>query len=375
MEQTPLLCTIDRFHQLLEFLNQQGRKLIGPTLREDAIIYDEIQSAQDLPIGWTDEQEAGKYRLKRRSDNAYFGYNVGQHSWKKELFPPREKLWSATRKEGKIVFEKPAPEERKTAFIGVRACDLQAIFIQDKVFNHRIAVYEQYQQRREQAFILAVNCTTAAKTCFCASMGTGPAAKNGYDIALTEVIGDNEHYFVLVPGTAEGAAVCSALELPLAPQAACQVAAGRVEQTKASMARQVDNANIHEVLMQSWSSEQWDKVAERCINCANCTLVCPTCFCSDTEDKVSLDASHVERWQSWDSCFNLSHSYVHGGSIRSSAQSRYRQWLTHKFGTWWDQFGASGCVGCGRCITWCPVGIDVTEELNKLQEEYHEKNR
>lgn len=368
-----LLCDTVQFQSLLDALIQAGYKLLGPTVRDNAIIYDEIRSAQDLPIGWGDEQEAGYYRIKRREDQAYFGFNMSQHSWKQFLFPPQEKLWSAHQTNHKLqVLQEELPKQEKMAFIGVRSCELQAIFVQDKVFIHKLAVYQQYKQRRENIFILAINCTTTAKTCFCASMDTGPEVKSGYDLALTEVISENRHFFIISIGSDQGASICEPLALSVASQADVDLALQRVEKTKNQMVRHVDNAHIPEILKNSWDSTQWDEVAQRCINCANCTLVCPTCFCSHTEDLVSLDGTHVERWQSWDSCFNLSHSYIHGGSIRSSAQSRYRQWLTHKFGTWWDQFGVSGCVGCGRCIAWCPVGIDVTEELNKLQSEHDE---
>jgi ferredoxin len=95
--------------------------------------------------------------------------------------------------------------------------------------------------------------------------------------------------------------------------------------------------------------------------------VCPTCFCSGVEDHTDLTGQHAERVRVWDSCFGVEHSYMHGGPIRSTGRSRYRQWLTHKFGTWHEQFGSSGCIGCGRCITWCPVGIDVTEELAAIR--------
>lgn len=369
-----LLCNTAQFQSLFDQLIKAGYKLLGPTVQNDAIVYDELRSTQDLPIGWTDEQEAGYYRLKPRGDQAYFGYNLGQHSWKKFLFPPREKLWTASKSDNKlqVLQEMPAPE--KMAFIGVRSCELHGIFVQDKVFINKVAVYQQYQQRRDNTFIFAVNCTTAAKTCFCASMDTGPMTKSGYDLAATEVIDELHHYFIISIGSPLGESICRPLALPVASQSDIDHAIKLVEDTKEKMMRKVDNANVHKVLNDSWNSPLWNQVAERCINCANCTLVCPTCFCSNTDDIVSIDKEQAERWQSWDSCFNLSHSYIHGGSIRSSAESRYRQWLTHKFGTWWDQFGVSGCVGCGRCIAWCPVGIDVTEELNKLQLEYNEKH-
>jgi ferredoxin len=95
-------------------------------------------------------------------------------------------------------------------------------------------------------------------------------------------------------------------------------------------------------------------------------MVCPTCFCSTVEDTTDLTGAIAERWQVWDSCFNADHSYLHGGYVRKTTGSRYRQWITHKLATWHDQFGMSGCAGCagcGRCITSCPVAIDITEEL------------
>jgi len=376
MANQPLYCTPDQFEQLLELVKNAGYKLLGPKLRDEVILYEELHSAKDLPIGWTDEQDPGRYRVKRRSDNAYFGYNLGPHSWKKFLFPPREKLWSAKKQDNKLVILKEmAPSDEKMAFIGVRACEIQAIFVLDKVFNTKLAVYQQYQQRRESTFIIAVNCTTCVNTCFCASMQAGPHVKGGYDLSLTEVIDERHHYFLLEIGTQRGEAISDLLKLRPASEAESNLAYEHVERTIEKMIRKVDNANVHALLENSHDYNRWDEVATRCINCANCTNSCPTCFCSDTEDIVNVDATHVDRWQSWESCFNLSHSYIHGGSIRNSAQSRYRQWLTHKFGTWWDQFGVSGCVGCGRCITWCPVGIDVTEELKQLQIEHDQKNR
>lgn len=364
------VCSVEEFHHLLDLMKKDEYELLGPTIRNNALIYDEIQSAKDLPIGWVDEQDPGRYRIQRRSDKAYFGYNVGQHSWKQFLFPSREKLFTATKQSnGIVVFQETKPKIPKMAFIGVHACDIQAILVQDLVFNSKLAAYPQYHERRKNIFILAVNCTQCVNTCFCASMGSGPEVTKGYDLALTEVIQGKEHFFVIDVGSSKGQLYCDQLKLKSADPKQCQRAKDLVQENRDDMKRFVNNDRVQEMLLKSWNCKRWDQVAERCINCANCTLVCPTCFCCDMEEKVSLNQSQDDRWQSWDSCFNLSHSYIHGGCVRQSAKSRYRQWLTHKFGTWWNQFGLSGCVGCGRCITWCPVGIDVTEELSALFQE------
>ncbi len=134
------------------------------------------------------------------------------------------------------------------------------------------------------------------------------------------------------------------------------------------MGRTMDTAGLKDLLCRNYEHPRWDEVAARCLACANCTMACPTCFCTTVEDVTDLTGTHAERWRKWDSCFSLDFSYIHGGSVRSSARARYRQWMTHKLATWMDQFGTSGCVGCGRCITWCPVAIDITEEVRAIRE-------
>ena len=134
------------------------------------------------------------------------------------------------------------------------------------------------------------------------------------------------------------------------------------------MTRSVASGDLRDLLARNLEHPRWEEVAERCLTCGNCTMVCPTCFCTSVEDVSDLAGGEAERVRVWESCFSVEHSFLHGGSVRRSGRSRYRQWLTHKFGTWHDQFDSSGCVGCGRCIAWCPVGIDVTEELAAIRE-------
>ena len=149
-------------------------------------------------------------------------------------------------------------------------------------------------------------------------------------------------------------------------------AEGIVAKAARQMGRTLDTKGIKELLYRNYENPRWDDVAKRCLTCGNCTLVCPTCFCTTVEDVTDLTGEHVERWRKLDSCFTMDFSYIHGGSIRSSPRARYRQWMTHKLATWIDQFGTSGCVGCGRCITWCPVGIDITEEAAAIRQSEEE---
>jgi len=351
---------------LVDALLREGYRVVGPTVREGAVVLDELSSADELPRGWTAEQGPAAYRLERRDDDQVFGWAVGPHSWKQELFPSRVRLFRAGGREAERgIAAEPAPD-KPLALLGVRPCDLAAIAVQDRILLEGAHVERDYAGRRAGAFLVAVNCGVPGGTCFCASLGTGPRAEGGYDLALTEVL-DGGHRFVVEVGSSAGRALLESL--PGRPASEDDLAAARrvTEHAAGRMGRRLDASGLRELLARNLEHPRYDDVAERCLTCGNCTLVCPTCFCTSVEDVNDLADGSAERWRSWDTCFSIDHSYIHGGSVRRSPRSRYRQWLTHKFGTWIDQFGTSGCVGCGRCITWCPVGIDVTEELAAIR--------
>lgn len=354
--------------QLFDALRSRGFTLVGPSIRDEAIVYDEISAVDDLPCGWTDEQDGGHYRLRRRSDNAFFGYAVGPHSFKQFLHVPQQKLWHAEQVDGELKITSVMTESPRYAFIGVRSCEIHAIDIQDRVLMNGDYSDPHYTARREDNFIVAVNCMEAGGTCFCVSMKTGPKADHGFDLALTEIISDEQHCFVIEAGSEQGLAILQEISGREASNEEIDQADTVVAETAGHMGRSMDADNVREVLMRNLDHPRWDDVAERCLSCTNCTMVCPTCFCTTTVDASDLTGQQASRSRQWDSCFNLDFSYLHGGSVRQSTKSRYRQWLTHKLATWVDQFGTSGCVGCGRCITWCPVGIDLTEEVNAIQQ-------
>jgi ferredoxin len=361
------LMDVTALGSLFTSLHDAGYAVIGPTVRDGAIVLDELGAASDLPFGWGVRLEPGGYRLRRRADSAAFGHSAGPQSWKQFLHPPREKLWSARLAGGAFEVDEDTSPPR-LAFFGVRPCDLRAIEIQDQVLGSGHG-NSRYASRRDAVLIVAVNCTEPGETCFCASMGTGPGAGPGYDLALTELVAGDRHDFLVDVGTPAGASVLAAVPHAPAGPATVDAARGAVAEAAQHMGRSMPAAGLRELMAGSHDAARWDDVASRCLTCGNCTLACPTCFCTSVEDVTDLSGDHAERWQHWASCFDLDFSYLHGGPVRVSAQSRYRQWLTHKLGTWHDQFGSSGCVGCGRCIVWCPVGIDITEEVTALQAE------
>ncbi|HYB01328.1 MAG TPA: 4Fe-4S dicluster domain-containing protein [Ktedonobacteraceae bacterium] len=360
---------IDREHlqELFVALASKGYQIVGPTVRENAIVYDTLVSVNDLPIGYTDEQDGGTYRLKKRSDKALFGYAVGPHSWKKFLFPPVIRLWQARREGNGFEVVPENTEAPKLAFLGVRSCEIHAISIQDKVFMRDDYSDPTYRSRRNSLCIIAINCGEAGGTCFCTSMETGPRATSGFDLALTEVLSNEQHFFVVEVGSQLGSELLQTIPFRAASKEDIQIAENIVTQTAEHMGRSLDTTNIKDLLYRNLDHPRWDDVASRCLTCSNCTMVCPTCFCTTVEDVTDLTGEQAERWRKWDSCFTMDFSYIFGGSIRPSTKSRYRQWMTHKLASWIDQFGTSGCVGCGRCITWCPVGIDITEEVRAIR--------
>lgn len=357
------LLELPDLQRLIESLKADGHVVVGPVVRDGVVVYDEIASVDEMPAGWKDEQGAGSYRLSRRDDAALFAHIPGAQTWKRFLYPPRQRLFQTRRGEdGRIGIAAEEGPPPRFAFLGVRPCELAAIAVQDRVLLEGPYADAGYEGRRRGVFVAAVQCTEPGGTCFCASMGTGPRAHSGFDLALTEVVTKDRHGFLVEVGTERGRELILRLGCREATAEETRAAEQRLESAAGRMGRELATKGLRERLQGAHDDPRWERTASRCLGCANCTLVCPTCFCSTVEDRTDLGGGLAERVRRWDSCFNLDFSYIHGGSIRTSTASRYRHWLLHKLGTWHDQFGTSGCVGCGRCITWCPAGIDITQE-------------
>lgn len=376
------LLGVEGLQVLLDVLNDAGYAVRGPVVRDGTVVLGPVSRTSDLPIGLRDVQDAGTYRLESRGDDRVFGFATGMGSAKSVFFPTEHVLWRGRRDDTGFSVE-PATEDPEApyALIGVRSCDLAAVGVQDTVLAGRRFADDSYVARRAEAFVVAVTCSDPGGTCFCVSMGTGPrpSPERGaaYDLGLTELHEvDDEGHRLLVEVTSErGAQVLEQVAARLGggslrpardlDTAAADEVAGRAA---GRMGRTLDTAGLKDLLYAAADSPVWDDVAQRCLSCTNCTAVCPTCFCTDVHDVTDLTGDALARTRVWDSCFTTDYSYLHGGSVRSSSRSRYRQWMTHKLASWIDQFGTSGCVGCGRCVTWCPVGIDLTEEAARIRE-------
>jgi ferredoxin len=353
------------FDDLLRNIQNAGFQPVGPKVSGNTVVYGELESLSQLPKGYVTEQAPGHFRLVPNSRAGYFDFIPGAQSWKQFLLPPVFELLRLKKEADKWSFDGAARHPRSYAFIGVRACELAAIQTQDRVFLRSDFSDAIYRARRAKVFVLAVNCLHPAGTCFCSSMLTGPRVQPGYDLCLTEL----DDVFLLAIGSELGRSVC--LDIPCEPANAFTLdKADRAIDEAAQAARSpVDASRCADDMMQNLEDPHWEDVAARCLSCGNCTMVCPTCFCWDVTDRMNLVGTETCRERAWDSCFNPGYSYQSGGNTRPSIKSRYRQWLSHKFGAWKQQFGTLGCVGCGRCITWCPAGIDTRLEVAAMQRE------
>ena len=356
----------DKLQRLLDVLIADNFTCIGPQVRDASIVYASLKDAKQLPWGVIDKQQLGEYQLAKGDPQFAFGWTNGLTSIKTFLFKPQETVWRVERDEmGRLKFE-PVVEVESIALIGVRPCDVAAMLIQDKVFLEGPSIDDRYQARRKALFTVVMNCTSASMNCFCVAAGYSPKADNGFDLAMTELADG----FVVAAGSVPGENVIEQLAAPLATDEQINQTQTATQTAKKMQTRSIpDQQLLAKQIVRDNDDVRWDEVTKQCISCGSCTQVCPTCFCHREMDLPLMQGEGNEHIRSWDSCFSDDHGYTHGNRFREGTRSHYQQWLNHKFIYWHQQFGTSGCVGCGRCMTWCPAKIDVTEVVKELYDE------
>ncbi|HUI22887.1 MAG TPA: 4Fe-4S dicluster domain-containing protein [Nitrososphaerales archaeon] len=345
---------------LFRNLQNLGYTVVGPSLSEGVVRLRELTGPADLAAGVVDVQAPGRYSLGKEAPLVFSSVN-GPDSPKRYLHPADVELSRLIDGGGCIESVSGFHSNRKYAFFGIRPCDLRAVGVMDRTmlmpgFEDRV-----YSALRNGAIFIVVNCTRAGENCFCASMGTGPGAESGYDVSITEL---PEVLLVDVPK--RSASLFQGIELKPATKAELRAGEEMVQRARDQMGRRIAEQDPSKQMYAAMDSPAWGRVAERCLSCGNCTMVCPTCFCNTVIDRNDLRDGSVSRVRVWDSCLSKDFVYSAGGNPRLQRMSRYRQFVMHKFAYWPDEFGTYGCVGCGRCITWCPVGIDIAETVNSV---------
>ncbi len=355
-----------------------SHRIIGPKIENDVIVLKDIDF-DDIPAGYRDRQGKGIYKLSSPQSSqptagpakTMFSFSVGPDSFKRFLHPPFMEELFTFRKSKKGLYVKPVVKEDKPlAFIGVRACDIAALKKLDKVFLGGAVRDSTYSSLRKDLLVIGVNCVYPGGNCFCHSMGTGPEIRDAFDVALSEI----DEYFLLEAGTARGKEIMDALPSEEIDNSDRDKKTSAIESCIRLIRKSVGTHELPALIYRNLEHPRWAEVAKLDLECGNCTQVCPTCFCNSSYDYLLLPGISKKaeisgtRVRTWDSCFSVNFARVHGGNFRPSRSARYRHWMTHKLAYSIEQHGSPDCVGCGRCITWCPAGIDITEELEAIRQ-------
>ncbi|TCS40122.1 4Fe-4S dicluster domain-containing protein [Reinekea marinisedimentorum] len=352
----------EKFNQLFSQLQSAGYGCVGPSVIDGAVQFGKISSVAQLPQGIELTVKPGSVRVAKGDHQRYFAWPNGAQGIKPWLYRSRELLWRAEQTEQGFVFNRPEVNAEPIAFIGARACDLAALQLQDLHFMYGDYPDPFYSAHRNALFIVGVNCSHTGNTCFCASTGDGPEIQSGFDLLLDEL----DDGFIVRFGSEKGLKIFEQLELTPVSAEGHVDAKAQIAEVIAAQERALLHENMHANIFSNLDDREWDSVAEKCLACGNCTMVCPTCFCHREVEVQALDGKSSQHIREWDSCFNQDHSYIHGITIRDETRLRYRQWMSHKLGSWRDQYDRTGCTGCGRCISWCPAAIDFVAEANLI---------
>ncbi|MCX7914130.1 MAG: 4Fe-4S dicluster domain-containing protein [Thermodesulfovibrionales bacterium] len=348
------------------FLELKGtHKIIGPKVSNNVIVLSEIDF-EDLPLGYRDLQSQGSYKLIKSDESTMFGYSVSADSFKRFLNPPNVEILSFKTSKRGLSFKPLTYQGKPLAFFGIRSCDREALRLYDKVFLEGLERDFYYNSIRQNLILIALNCINPGDNCFCASISTGPEVKGSFDLLITEL----DDCLLIESGSSFGDRLIKVLPQESVNETHMTKKKLVLEKCMGMFKKKISFNKLPDLIYKNIENPRWQEIAKRDLECGNCTQVCPTCFCSTTYDSVMLNGISKKiteisgrKIRVWDSCFSRNFARVHGGNFRLSRKARYRHWFAHKLAYSLEQFSLPGCVGCGRCITWCPMGIDLTQEL------------
>lgn len=289
----------------------------------------------------------------------------GKTRWspKEFLLPRTETLFSYSVDDGRVSLQGSSVDDAEQVLVGVRPCDAAGLTRLDAIFLTGEAD-SLYARRRERSTIVSLACDEAEPECFCTAVGGGPAGEEGSDVQLIAAA----EAWLVVPLTPKGEALTAPLRDRAASPSAEEWAQARerVQRVEAGLRQSPVAREWASVLESSFDLPLWEALGRRCVGCSICTYVCPSCSCFDVQD--TGNAWCGERCRSWDSCtFALFTRHASGHNPRPTQASRYRQRVLHKFAYFpLENDGRFMCVGCGRCVKLCPVGMSIQESVQRV---------
>lgn len=325
--------------QMPAWLNKliQAYQVFAPVNEEGCVLFKQIEAGNQCALDYTNTKVPPK----------------------EVLFPRAENLFCYRCEKDGVELKEQIDEQKKVIF-GIRPCDAKSFLLLDNVFQNERFQDPYYLTRRKNTVLVGLGCNQPPATCFCTSLGSGPFAVEGLDLLLVD-IGDR---YVLEVLTARGEELLSGMELPAADQEAREAA--RKVKEEAVLTSGVNTEGLKAKLDVIFDHPLWDLIHEKCLGCAACTYTCPTCHCFDISDEtLGIEGCRV---RSWDACmFPLFTLHGSGHNPRPTNKERFRQRVMHKFEYFVDNFNATACVGCGRCILNCPVNLDIREVIKEIQ--------
>lgn len=320
--------------KFIELLRNLGYEVFGPKQKEGVLVLDRVENGVELDLPLT------------------------MLPPKKLFFPPREILYSYERVEGRVVLQDPLESLSKPlAVIGIRPCDLNGLLILDRVFKGEFKD-PFYLERRERAFLACFHCREPAEYCFCDAMGAGPSIEKGYDLLATDL---GDRYFFR-SGSEAGERVLKDEVFKDALEEDRAQAQAELERLKSKLRSGLNIRGLAERIKTKFWSRFWDERTSKCVLCGACNLVCPTCYCFTVVDETDFTGEKGKRVRVWDPCHFKGFALIAGGlNFRGDRISRIKLRIYHKLCYSVEQRGTYDCVGCGRCIEYCPAHIDLRE--------------
>ncbi|MEM4513481.1 MAG: 4Fe-4S dicluster domain-containing protein [Ignisphaera sp.] len=329
--------------------------IVGYKVFGGSVIWGSISDVNDLPLNVSDIQGPGFFRITK---GTRFRHSVASP---KVFLNPSEQLLLMVFRNYDV--ESVVGEIPRVVLFGIKPCDVKSIEVLDSILgNHPLYA----KARKAIAGIVVEECLEPGETCFCGATDSGPNAGKGFDISYAKV---NENSVIFRYGSNLGKRIIDELGLKEAERDIVEEYVRLVENAKTKTVSKIPKVvDVQKALYNCIEDISiWAMLSKNCVGCGNCNYVCPTCFCLEFEDEI-VDERYAKRVAKWIGCLTYTYGQVAGGHFRPQLYMRYRHFVLHKFLFYPKQIGLLGCVGCGRCITWCPLGVDLRKTLSEIVE-------